>query len=254
MRTFAITLLVLASALAGHAVSADCLTDAAAFANRICGEVSNRGKSALINASGELNAEARGLIKQLLGSAGGELKGETEFTSYENVLREQLANELVNVRQCGIRMAEAAMQQVCSKPVTFKSCQHPDFGLAGWRKEETLQGTSGWRGGGYNQGAYCSDYTNSVVSSRKLTGTDYKIEKVTSGEEGRWTGTFGRDRQYNYHCTLKVYSDPIYNERTDARCGILDTANTVGTSGSQSPIIQHTNGNVNIEFKMPPSK
>jgi hypothetical protein len=65
--------------------------------------------------SGELNAEARGLIRRLLGSAGGELKGETEFTGYENVLREQLASELVNVRQCGIQMAEAAMKQTCDK-------------------------------------------------------------------------------------------------------------------------------------------
>jgi hypothetical protein len=67
-----------------------------------------------VTSSGELNAEAKGLIRRLLGSAGGELKGETEFTGYENVLREQLASELVNVRQCGVRMAEAAMKQVCA--------------------------------------------------------------------------------------------------------------------------------------------
>jgi len=110
----AITLLVIFLALTTSAAVADCLTDAAAFANRICGEVSNRGSSRLVTGSGELNAEARGLIRRLLGSAGGEFKGETEFTSYENVLREQLASELVNVRECGVRMAEAAMKQVCT--------------------------------------------------------------------------------------------------------------------------------------------
>jgi hypothetical protein len=108
------TLLVISLTLMPQAAFADCLTDAATFANRICGEVSNRGSSRLVTGSGELNAEARGLIRRLLGSAGGELKGETEFTGYENVLREQLASELVNVRQCGIRMAEAAMRQACT--------------------------------------------------------------------------------------------------------------------------------------------
>jgi hypothetical protein len=108
------TLLIVFLTLTPRLAFADCLSDAAAFANRICGEVSNRGSARLVTSSGELNAEARGLIRRLLGSAGGELKGETEFTGYENVLREQLASELVNVRQCGVRMAEAAMKQVCT--------------------------------------------------------------------------------------------------------------------------------------------
>jgi hypothetical protein len=106
--------LIIFLSLTGSPAFADCLTDAAVFANRICGEVSNRGSARLVTGSGELNAEARGLIRRLLGSAGGEFKGETEFTSYENVLREQLASELVNVRECGVRMAEAAMKQACS--------------------------------------------------------------------------------------------------------------------------------------------
>lgn len=110
----AVTLSIIFIALMFNSAVADCLNDAAAFANRICGEVSNRGSSRLVTSSGELNAEAKGLIRKLLGSAGGELKGQTEFTGYENVLREQLASELVNVRQCGIRMAEAAIKQVCS--------------------------------------------------------------------------------------------------------------------------------------------
>jgi hypothetical protein len=107
-------LLIIFLALTTDLAFADCLTDAANFANRICGEVSNRGSSRLVTGSGELNAEAKGLIRQLLGSAGGELKGQTEFTGYENVLREQLTSELLNVRQCRVRMAEAAMKQVCT--------------------------------------------------------------------------------------------------------------------------------------------
>jgi hypothetical protein len=105
--------------------------------------------------------------------------------------------------------------------IRFATCGLPAFGLKGWSKEETLQGTSGWRGGGYNQGAYCADYKNSVVGGRKLQGAEYKLETVNSGEEGRWTGPFGRTREYNYHCTVKLYTGPLYNERTDERCGLL---------------------------------
>jgi hypothetical protein len=120
----AITLFIVFLALTTSSAVADCLTEAAAFANRICGEVSNRGSAKLVTGSGELNAEAKGLIRRLLGSAGGELKGQTEISSYENVLREQLASELVNVRECGVRMAEAAMKQVCSNSAAVRIEQH----------------------------------------------------------------------------------------------------------------------------------
>jgi hypothetical protein len=71
--------------------------EAAAFAQRICGEVKNRGSSTFIKTDGELTAEAKGLIRRLLGSAGATLQGQTEFTTYETVLQQQLAGELVDV-------------------------------------------------------------------------------------------------------------------------------------------------------------
>ena len=61
---------------------------------------------------------------------------------------------------------------------------------------------------------------NSIVSSRKLAGTLYKLEKTGSSEEDRNTGFMGTGpHEYNYHCTVKLSSVPIYNERADERCG-----------------------------------
>ena len=100
----------------------------------------------------------------------------------------------------------------------YKTCADPAFGQQGWEKEEALHGTSGWRGGGSNQGAFCTEFKNGVVSSRGLAGTNFKIEQVGSSEEGRWTGFMNRDRQYNYHCDLKLYTGPIYNSKADPRC------------------------------------
>lgn len=222
MRGLARTLIVLTLSLGCSTALAACLDEAADFAGRICGEVSNRGASRIITTSGELTAEAKGLIRQILGTAGGTVKADAEIITYENVVREQLGPELINVRDCKTRMAEAAIKAACTKPSTYRTCRHRDFGQTGWAREEVLQGTSGWRGGGYNQNAWCDDLIRSSISARQLGGTSYLIEKVSSSEEGRWTGTFNRDRQYNYHCKVKLLWEPIYNERTDPRCGILN--------------------------------
>jgi hypothetical protein len=196
--------------------SASCLNEAEDFAERICGEISRRGSSQMITASGKLTVEAQGLLQETLGSIGGEFAGEAEKKTFENVLQEQLGPELVNVRQCRTRMAEAAIKQVCERPAP--SCRHPDFGQAGWARQETLHGTSGWRSGGYNQDAYCTDFIASVVQARQLGGKPYSLEKTGSSEEARWTGPLRRHRQYNYHCSVKLSWEPIYNERKDPRC------------------------------------
>ena len=120
----AIGLFIVFLALTTNSAVADCLTEAATFAKRICGEVSSRGSAKLVTGSGELNAEAKGLLLRALGTAGGEFKGQTEISSYENVLRSQLATELINVRECGIRMAEAAMKQVCTNSAGVRIEQH----------------------------------------------------------------------------------------------------------------------------------
>ncbi|NOJ46074.1 hypothetical protein [Bradyrhizobium archetypum] len=199
--------------------SASCLAEAADFAQRICGEVKTRGSSSLVSANGELTAEAKGLIKQFLGSAGGTLQGQTEITAYENVLREQLAGELVNVRQCGIQMAKAAMDQVCIKAPTYKTCQNPAFGIKGWANQMTVQGTSGWRGGGYNQGAFCSEFTNGVIASRGLGNQPHLVDDVRSREESRRTGFMNSVAEYNYHCSITLHWSPVYNDKADPVCG-----------------------------------
>lgn len=153
--------------------------------------------------------------------AGGEIRANARIETYEHVIHSQLGAELIDARKCGAAMATAAMQQVCTRPITVRKCRHPDFGQERWARSETLQGSTGWRGGGYNPDAYCSDYISSIVTSRQLGGKAYNIDIVGKREEGKWTGTFGRKRKYNYHCTVSLQWDPIYNERTDERCNPL---------------------------------
>jgi hypothetical protein len=95
---------------------ASCLDEAAAFSERICGAISNRGSSELISGSGALSAEAKGLIARMLGSAQGDAKVDAAVSSYDNVVREELAKEHANARDCKLKMVDVAVAKVCSPP------------------------------------------------------------------------------------------------------------------------------------------
>jgi hypothetical protein len=83
---------------------ASCPDDAAAFAERVCGEISNRGSSQLITTSGELTAEAKGLVARMIGSAQGGANFNDTVQTYENVAREELAKDHANTRDCRAHM------------------------------------------------------------------------------------------------------------------------------------------------------
>jgi hypothetical protein len=99
---------------------ASCLEEAAGFAERVCGELSNRGSSQLISGSGTLNAEAKGLIARMLGSAQGDAKVDAAVSTYENVTREELAKDHENIINCRMKMIEAAVKQVCPEAADKK--------------------------------------------------------------------------------------------------------------------------------------
>jgi hypothetical protein len=199
---------------------ADCLQDAADFAQRICGEVKTTGKSTLITAQGELSAEAKSLLAKALGQFGGRIDGKIETKTFENVLQEQLGPELVNIRQCGIQMAKAAMDQICTRAPVWKTCTNQAFGLSHWANQEKLNGTSGYRGGGYNQGAYCTDFINSVIQGRGLGNQPHLVTDIKSSEESRRTGFAGTGPvEYNYHCSITLHWNPVYNQKADPLCG-----------------------------------
>lgn len=101
----------------------------------------------------------------------------------------------------------------------YRTCTRPEFGQIGWGQQETVQGTSGWRGGGYNPGAYCTDFTNGIIASRGLGNQPHSVDNVTPGEEQRRTGFLNSVAQYNYHCSATLHWSPIYNQRADPLCG-----------------------------------
>lgn len=114
------------------------------------------------------------------------------------------------------------MKQACTKPVTFKNLPPLRFWTSWLGARRSGQRKYGWRGGGYNQESYCGDLTAASVAARRLGGTAYSISRIGNSEEGRWAGGLQRRREYNYHCSIKISWDPIYNERRDERCGVIN--------------------------------
>jgi hypothetical protein len=213
-------LMVTTTVIAPFAAYADCLQEAADFAQRICGELKTVGRSTLVTASGDLTGEAKDLIVKALGQIGGNVEGKAETKIFENELQEQLAGELLDLRKCSIKMARAAWDQVCTKAPVYKTCSNREFGLAGWKNEETLDGTSGWRDAGYNQEAYCREFINSVIQARGLGDLPHLVDDIKLSEENRRTGFFNSVSQHNYHCSIKLHWNPIYNQKADPICGL----------------------------------
>jgi hypothetical protein len=216
----AAVLMVTTTVIAPFAAYADCLQKAADFAQKICGELQTMGRSTLVTASGDLTGEAKHLIVKALVQFGGTVEGNEETKTFENVLREQLAGELLNLRQCNIQMAQAAWDQVCTKAPVWKTCSNKEFGLAGWENEEALNGASGWRDRSYNQKAYCAEFIDSVIQARGLSDLPHLVDEVRPSEENRRTGFFNSVSQYNYHCSIKLHWNPIYNQKADPICGL----------------------------------
>lgn len=201
--------------------NANCLTEAADYTDRICGELEKFGSSSLIDASGNLNASAKGVISRVFGEAGGEavIKGFEE--KYFNVPRDQLSQELRDARGCRERIEVVARTETCRRPVVYATCRHPDFGRERWGSQETLTDATGWRGG-WTQPAFCNDAINRAISARGLSGSPHESQVLKSWEEGKWgNATFRTNRQYRYHCQFVLRWNPVYAEKQDPKCGTI---------------------------------
>lgn len=127
-----------------------------------------------------------------------------EEAIYENVTDAQL---------CGVREEIIELE-----PAEAKYCRKPEFGIERYTQSEIVTQTSGWVEGGSNQTNWCNQMINSFISARGIGGT--ATSSVTDkGEEARWTGWHGRDREYKYDCTAIVKWTPIHNKKQHESCG-----------------------------------
>jgi len=89
---------------------AECLEEAVKFSKDICGELSKKGGIKSLQGSGEVKGEAGGIIKRFVGGVEGSVSANALLEEYSNVLREDLANDVLDTRSCRQKMAIKAIE------------------------------------------------------------------------------------------------------------------------------------------------
>lgn len=199
----------------------DGYTEIAMFVERVCLNPVG-GKFVRTEIAGSIRADSAGLAKALgltLGADGRLYRGTEE---YEGIPIDRLPKEIFTPAQCKSRLVEMLFEErkllAQRKVVSFASCRHPDFGQAGWSRTENYTGSSGWRDGGSNPTNWCNDLAAKFLRERQI-GPAHQVSFHDVWEESNkdWKGHV----TYNYHCTARVAWEPLYHERTDARCGVV---------------------------------
>ncbi|WP_426409461.1 hypothetical protein [Bradyrhizobium ganzhouense] len=111
---------LLATCSAAHA---GCLEDAAKFAASICGEIANEGSGSSL--TGNIEAKVDGLMARALAGSGKiNLEGKTD--AYKGVIRDELAKDRHDGRDCRQKMAQEAIKQ-CSAPAPRTELARPRY-------------------------------------------------------------------------------------------------------------------------------
>lgn len=116
MKLLLVLLVLFSSSLFIAESRSSCLDEVVKFANGICGEIQRSGTSNVVEANGQLKADVSGIVRRVLGNAGGNLNGKAAVGAYENVLRVDLSKELFNIRECRIKMVDVGRSELCKSP------------------------------------------------------------------------------------------------------------------------------------------
>jgi hypothetical protein len=108
---------------AAFSQSSDCLSKTADFAERICGEIQRSGNRQVVEANGQLKAEVSGIVRRIVGEAGGSANGKFLRETYENVLQQDLGKEIFSVRECRMKMVDVGTKEACKTGGPATSCR-----------------------------------------------------------------------------------------------------------------------------------
>jgi hypothetical protein len=127
----------------------------------------------------------------------------------------QAISFVVPIQEAFSLLANAGAEKSLAGPCAeLPVCAHSSHGIDHFEVDVNMTGHSGWRGGGYNQTAYCNDYLGYL----NVQYPNSAFTRLSSGEDARWTGTFGRTRNYNYYCVVRRQENPIYKQAAGVEC------------------------------------
>ena len=114
-------------------------------------------------------------------------RGNWPLNMDQGVLREQLAATLSNNAECKIEVFRSLSTLLLSRPAPSRTF--------------SVTRESGWRGGGYNPGAWCNDLV-SILRGEHPQG-QFQVTASSERSESPWCAPFNCP-QYNYSCTVQV--------------------------------------------------
>ncbi|MER8388348.1 S1C family serine protease [Mesorhizobium sp. M1380] len=97
---------------------------------------------------------------------------------------------------------------------TLPECADASHGIDHYGTEVPEERWSEWRGGGYNQNAFCNDF----MASLKARYPDSILTKVSSDEKSRRDGDFNSHVSYSYYCKFLRQENPIYKTAAGVEC------------------------------------
>jgi hypothetical protein len=142
------------------------------FAKDICDEIRPEGSIARKEVEAKLKGQLAGVAKLIGASVTGDGKLKVENVDYKGLPYEDLAAQMANARDCRLQLAKMLIEEkkriAAQKPVSYKTCRHPDFGQVGWQRSENYTNSSGWVGGGHDQTWWCNQVANSFIQARSI--------------------------------------------------------------------------------------
>jgi len=98
----------------------------------------------------------------------------------------------------------------------FPECRSAAHGVDGYTVDQLHEKWSDWRGGGYNQPAYCND----LIAELRKARPQSNFEAVNSNEQKSEVSIPGAvlSARYRYYCQVRERAGPVYKMRASAAC------------------------------------
>lgn len=95
-----------------------------------------------------------------------------------------------------------------------KPCRDRSHGVERYQHVASISRTSNEMGGGFNQVAWC----NQVIADLRSQNPDGAFEVESSSERSRSTCAPFNCPQYQYTCTVRASTDPLFVEKLSSVC------------------------------------
>jgi len=125
----------------------------------------------------------------------------------------QQISYVIPIQYAGPLLDQAGVNMVPAGPCAeLPVCRTASNGIEGYTVDQQIPGDSGWRGGGYNQNAFCNDRKTALQNAYP-----HSVLTETGRSENSHKDTWGHVT-YIYYCSFHRQEGPIYKSMASLDC------------------------------------